>query len=102
SSVSRTEMTSLRGWRLKGDFIVDRLTYNCYCGRSHRMPLPGRMQEEFFRACRRPGASIIANFSIPEELPHGNGFVIPTRDLGAHRAALRRCGNRRNVEPECR
>jgi hypothetical protein len=37
---------------------------------------------------------------IPEEIAARNGFIIPTRYFGAHRAALRRYGNRRNVEPE--
>ncbi len=63
------------------------------------------MQEEFSpQLCRRAKSQIdevLVDLPNLEESLARNGRTIPNRDLGAHRAALRRYGNRRNVEFEC-
>jgi len=58
------------------------------------------MQGEFFEALPE-----VRGFDNPQTFHPGgiaarNGFIIPTRYIGARRTALRRYGNRRNVEPE--
>jgi len=60
------------------------------------------MQGEFFEALPE-----VRGFDDPQSFYPGgiasrNGFIIPTRYFGARRAALRRYGNRRNVELEFR
>ena len=62
--------------------------------------LPVRMQGEFSKPCRGPGGFDNPQTFYPGGIAARNGFIIPTRDLGARRAPLRRYGNRRNVELE--
>jgi len=62
-----------------------------------------RLATECKKIFAQPLGSQRANSTILSTLQESltrNGRTIPNRDLGAHRTALCRCGNRRNVKLE--
>src|SRR5260370_41872816 len=94
-------MTSCRGFFLRIDIMVDRTSYIIVRCLRYRSSSGGWMQEEFFfrafgsRRANRRGTR--RSLQTLEELLPRNVRTIPNRDLGAHRAAVRRCADRPNV-----
>src|SRR5271168_1989969 len=97
-------MTSCRGFFLRIDIMIDIFSYTVVQCLRYRSSRGGWKQEEFFfttfgsRRANRRGTRRSSQ-TLEESLPR-NVRTNPNRDLGAHRAALCRCGNRRIVELE--